>query len=369
MTTPPANPDLIHLPNPTDSLKACIQRNPALWNELRTERNRFRVLTGERTTGPLHVGHYFGSLRSRVTLQNWGVPLFLVLADYQAITDRHATAGIRESVEAILLDYLAIGLDLEKSTPFTHSMVPALNQLVLPFLSVISMAELQRNPTVKEEIALSGTKAVSGLMMTYPAHQAADILYCHGNVVPGGKDQLLHIELTRLIARRLNNLYFDGRPYFPETELLLSETPMLLGLDGRKMSKSLNNAIYIGTAEEDTARLIKTAKTDSDRHITYEPATRPEVSNLLLLCSLCTDETPDQIASQIGDGGAVALKKRLNEAVHAYFQPMRARRRELSKDMGYVLSLLKRGNDRANEIADRTLAELRIAMKMSYYSP
>lgn len=366
MSKQPTTDPAVHLSNATDSLKACIERSPELWKEMRAEPTRFRILTGERTTGALHVGHYFGSLRSRVTLQEWGVPLFLILADYQAITDRTATEGIRESVHAILLDYLAVGLDLEKGTAFTHSMVPALNQLMLPFLSVVSMSELQRNPTVKEEIAMSGTSSVTGLMMTYPAHQAADILFCHGNVVPGGKDQLPHIELTRLIARRLNKLYFDGRPYFPEPELLLSNSPLLLGLDGRKMSKSLNNAIEIGSSEDETARLIKGAKTDANRHITYDPATRPEVSNLVLLCSLCTGEPPEQIASEIGDGGAVALKARLTEAVNEYFRPMRARRSQYANDMGTVISFLNRGNDRANEIANRTLAELRAAMKMSY---
>lgn len=214
--------------NENESLKECIARSPMLWRELEEQPSKFRILTGERTTGALHIGHYFGSLKSRVTLQNWGVELFLVLADYQAITDRTSTEMLKESVFEIILDYLAVGIQPEKSTIFCHSMVPSLNQLMLPFLSVVSMAELQRNPTVKDEIALSGTKSVSGLMMTYPVHQAADILYCKGNVVPGGKDQLPHIELTRLIARRINHLYFAGESFFPEPELLLS-APIQIG--------------------------------------------------------------------------------------------------------------------------------------------
>ncbi len=369
MTKPTLDTASIHLPSATDSLRACIERNPALWKDLRDNPGRYRVLTGERTTGALHIGHYFGSLKSRVILQDWGVPLFLVLADYQAITDRTATEGIRDSVEAILLDYLAVGIDPDRSTMFSHSMVPSLNQLMLPFLSVVSMSELQRNPTVKDEIALTGTGSVSGLMMTYPVHQAADILFCHGNVVPGGKDQLPHIELTRLIARRVNNLYFDGEPYFPETELLLSNAPLLLGVDGRKMSKSLNNAIYIGASEDETARLIKGAKTDADRRITYDPEKRPEVSSLLLLYSLCVNRPPETLAEEIGDGGAAELKRRLTEAVNEYFRPIRQRRREFATDPAYVLSLLKRGNTRASEIADKTLNDLRVAMKMSYYEP
>jgi len=300
-------------------------------------------------------------------LQEWGVEIFLILADYQAITDRNATGGIGESVKEIILDYLAIGMDPNKTTIFCHSMVPALNQLMLPFLSVVSMSELQRNPTVKEEIALSGGKSVSGLMMTYPVHQAADILFCHGDVVPGGKDQLPHIELTRLIARRMNRLYFNGEPYFPETELLLSNAPLLLGLDGRKMGKSLNNSVYIGMSEDDTALLIKGAKTDAERVITYEPVKRPEVSNLLLLTSLSSGDTPEQIAEEIGDRGASELKRRLTESVNEYFRSIRQRRLKLADNMDFVWSVLRDGNERANDVADRTLDALRRAMKMSYY--
>jgi tryptophanyl-tRNA synthetase len=358
----------IALPNPTDSLRACMRRSPQLWHELQTTPRRFRVLTGERTTGALHVGHYFGSLKSRVTLQGWGVEIFLILADYQAITDRSSTDTIKASVRDIILDYLAIGIDPQKSTIFCHSMVPSLNQLLLPFLSVVSMSELQRNPTVKDEIELAGLKSVSGLMMTYPVHQAADILFCKGNVVPGGKDQLPHIEETRLVARRINRLYFGDTPYFPEPELLLSDAPLLLGLDGRKMGKSLNNAISIGMSEDETARLIQGAKTDADRRITYDPANRPEVSNLLLLCSLCSGEAPDAIAEQIGDKGASALKKRLAEAVNGYFGEMRRRRTRLAADEAYVWSVLRAGNERANRIADATLDDLRAGMGMAYYS-
>jgi tryptophanyl-tRNA synthetase len=292
--------------------------------------------------------------------------MFLILADYQAITDRSSSEAVKQSVREIILDYLAIGIDPERSTIFCHSMVPSLNQLLLPFLSVISMSELQRNPTVKEEIELSGTKSVSGLMMVYPVHQAADILFCKGNVVPGGKDQLPHIEVTRVVARRINRLYFGGTPYFPETELLLSDAPLLLGLDGRKMGKSLNNAIYIRMSEDETARLIQGAKTDSERRITYDPLLRPEVSNLLLLCSLCTGQSPDDIAADIGDKGAAELKRRLTDAVNEYFREIRQRRLQFAADDAYVWSVLRSGNERANRIADATLEDLRTAMGMSY---
>jgi tryptophanyl-tRNA synthetase len=352
--------------NENESLKECIARSPMLWRELEEQPSKFRILTGERTTGALHIGHYFGSLKSRVTLQNWGVELFLVLADYQAITDRTSTEMLKESVFEIILDYLAVGIQPEKSTIFCHSMVPSLNQLMLPFLSVVSMAELRRNPTVKDEIALSGTKSVSGLMMTYPVHQAADILYCKGNVVPGGKDQLPHIELTRLIARRINHLYFAGESFFPEPELLLS-APILLGVDGRKMGKSLHNAIYLKMSEDETAKLIKQAKTDSDMHIHYDPVNRPEVANLLRLYSFCTGTEPEILADQIGNSGAAGLKKHLTEAVNEYFRPIRERRNHYRSETALIWNILREGNLKANEIANQTLNDLRKAMHMQYY--
>lgn len=352
--------------NETDSLKGCIARSPILWNELERQPQKFRALTGERTTGTLHIGHYFGSLKSRVTLQKWGVEMWLVLADYQAITDRISTEKLKESVFEIILDYLAVGIQPEKTIIFCHSMISALNQLMLPFLSVVSMSELQRNPTVKEEIAFSGTKSVSGLMMTYPVHQAADILFCKGNVVPGGKDQLPHIELTRQIARRINTIYFNGEKFFPEPELLLS-APILLGTDGRKMGKSLHNAIDLKMTEDETAQLIRQAKTDSNRNITYDPINRPEVANLLRLYSLCVGMEPEKIADQIGEQGAAGLKRNLTEVVNEYFRPIRERRNQLSADSSYVWSILKEGNSKANEIADRTLSDLRNAMHMQYY--
>ncbi len=361
--------DISH-PNPkseTRSFKESLARSAVLWSELQTSPAKFRILTGERTTGALHIGHYFGSLKSRVTLQGWGVEMFLILADYQAITDRNSTIKLKESIHDIILDYLAIGIDPEKNTIFNHSSVPALNQLLLPFLSVVTMSELQRNPTVKEEIALSGAKSVSGLMMTYPVHQAADILFCQGNIVPGGKDQLPHLELTRSIARRINALYFEDQPYFPEPELLIGDVPTLLGLDGRKMGKSLNNAIFLKMSADETAQLIKGAKTDSERYITFDPKNRPEVANLLTLYGLCTDEKPQEIAQRIASQGAAALKQGLTEAVNEYFRPIRERRSQFAGDEAFVWRVLDQGNKKANQIANQTLYDLNEAMHLIYY--
>ena len=204
--------------------------------------------------------------------------MLVIIADYQALTDRNTAAHLDDHVLGLIADHLAAGLDPETATIFTHSAVPALNQLLLPFLSLISLPELQRNPTVKDEIAHSGRTAVSGLMFTYPAHQAADILFCKANLVPVGQDQLPHLELTRTIARRFNDRY---APLLPEPDALLSAAPHLLGTDGTKMSKSRRNAITLRATADDTARQLRAAKTDSQRHITYEPDARPEVASLL----------------------------------------------------------------------------------------
>nr|WP_260696772.1 tryptophan--tRNA ligase [Streptomyces sp. 130] len=323
---------------------------------------RFRVLTGDRPTGRLHLGHYFGTLHNRVRLQNSGVETFVLIADYQVLTDRDAADGLTGYVEELVLDYLAVGVDPERSTIFTHSAVPALNQLLLPFLSLVSVAELSRNPTVKDEIAHSQQSSVSGLMFTYPAHQAADILFCKANLVPVGRDQLPHLEVARTVARRFNDRYGRGDAVFPQPDALLSPAPLLLGTDGTKMSKSRGNAIALAADADETARLIKGAKTDSERRITYDPAGRPEVSSLVLLAALCQNRTPQRMADDIGAGGAAALKRTVTEAVNEYLAPIRARRVEYARDRAHLRRTLHEGNERARAVADATLAEVRAAM-------
>ena len=323
---------------------------------------KYTMLTGDRPTGRLHLGHYFGTLVDRVRLQDMGVKTNVIIADYQVITDRDTTEHIADNVCNMVIDYLACGLDPVKTMIFTHSAVPALNQLMLPFLSLVSEAELQRNPTVKAEQEASG-HALTGLLLTYPVHQACDILFCKGNIVPVGRDQLPHIEQTRLIARRFNERY--GR-VFPEVAGLLTSTPLLPGLDGRKMSKSYGNSIAISMSAEQTAKLIKKSKTDSERMITFDPENRPGVSALLTTAGICTGRDPREIADEIGMDGAGALKRYVTEAVNGYFEPIRARRAELEQDMGYIRDVLADGNRRANEIADATLAEVREAMGMVY---
>ena len=359
------------LANSTDeaSLRRTQARSEEIAAQIGEHPEYFRMLTGARPTGHLHLGHYFGTMQSWKQLQDANVDTWILVADYQVITDRDGVGPLRERVLSLVADALAVGVDPERSTIFTHSAVPALNQLMLPFLSLVTESELHRNPTVKAELEATDGRAMSGLMLTYPVHQAADILFCQANLVPVGKDQLPHLEQARLIAQRFDKRY--GRadkkhPVFRRPEALLSEAPLLLGLDGAKMSKSRGNTIEIRMSADQTAKLIKKAKTDSQRTITYDPSERPEVSNLLMLASLCNGRDPRQLAEEIGDGGAGKLKALVTEAVNDYFAPIRQRREELAANEDYLLQVLHAGNDRANQVASETLDNVRKAMKMDY---
>ncbi len=349
------------------TFEASLARSRALEDDLVKHPEKYRVLTGDRPTGRLHVGHLFGSVQNRVRLHKMGVETFIVIADYQVLTDRDTFEKIAENVLHLTIDYMSVGINPDdgKTFIFPHSHVPELNQLLVPFLTLVTNAELDRNPTVKEEIQASGQKQINAGMYVYPVHQAADILFCKANVVPVGKDQLPHLEMTRTISRRFNNKFAGNKPVFPEPQALLSKAPNILGLDGsQKMSKSRNNAIMLSASEDETASLIKKAKTDSIRHITYDPATRPEVSNLLLLISLATGEEPEAIAERIGDVGAGQLKKLLTETLNEYLRPIRQRRKELESDMDYIRNVLRNGIQKAREVAELTLAEVRKAMNM-----
>jgi tryptophanyl-tRNA synthetase len=348
-----AHPSLGAAPSASAELEARLRRDPAA----------FRVLTGDRPTGPLHIGHYFGTLENRVRLQRLGVDVFVLIADYQTLTDRDASARLPRDVLGQVADYLAIGLDPRRATIFVHSGVEALNQLVLPFMSLVTVAELSRNPTVKAESAGGPMRA---LMLAYPVHQAADILFCRANVVPVGRDQLPHLELTRTIARRFNERYCDGAPVLPEPQALLGSAPLLLGTDARKMSTSRGNAIALGATEDETARLIRGAKTDADRRIEFDPVGRPEISNLVLMAALARGEAPESIVEQVGAHGAAALKRLTIEAVNERLRPIRHRRAELLRDPGQLLEILRTGNLRAGEVAADTLLDVRRRMHMAY---
>ncbi len=346
----------------SDTFMASKKRSDDIRADLPQHPEKYTMLTGDRPTGRLHLGHYFGSIQHRVEYQNLGIQCYVLIADYQVITDRDTTEHIQDNVYNMVMDYLAAGIDPEKTPIFTHSAIPALNQLMLPFLSLVSESELQRNPTVKAEQEASG-HALTGLLLTYPVHQACDILFCKGNIVPVGKDQLPHIEQTRQIARRFNDRY--GR-VFPEPDGILSDAIEIPGLDGRKMSKSYGNSIMLGATAEETAKLIKKSKSDSDRNIYYDKENRPEVSALLTTAALCSGRTEQDISAEIGDGGAGMLKRIVTESVNEYLAPHRERRAKYEQDLDYVKDVLHEGNRRMNEIANTTLDEVREAMSMVY---
>ncbi|ACV22508.1 tryptophan--tRNA ligase [Slackia heliotrinireducens] len=349
------------MPN-VGSFDVSLKRSNDIRADIAVNPGNYRMLTGDRPTGRLHLGHYFGSIMNRVAMQNAGVPTMILIADYQVITDRDTTANIQDNVYNMVMDYIAAGIDPDKTPIYIHSAVPACNQLMLPFLSLVSEAELQRNPTVKAEMEASGHE-LTGLLLTYPVHQACDILFCKANIVPVGKDQLPHIELTRQIARRFNKRYAK---VFPEPDGILSDAIEIPGLDGRKMSKSYGNSIMLSATAEETAKLIKKSQTDSDRNITFDPENRPGVSALLTTAALCTGRKEVEIAEEIGMGGGGALKKYVTESVNEFLAPHRERRAELAKDMDYIKDVLHEGNKKANEIAEATLNEVREAMGMVY---
>lgn len=355
--------------DPEASLARSTARSIEIETEIAKDPSRFRILTGDRPTGNLHIGHLFGSLENRVRLAAAGVETFVLIADYQVITDRDGVGPIRERVYSLLTDYLAIGLDPDEVTIFTHSSLPELNQLMLPFLALATDAELRRNPTVKAELDDTQGRPMSGLLLTYPVHQAADILFCKANLVPVGKDQLPHLEQARVLARRFDERFGradEARPVFPQPEALLSRSGTVLGLDGTKMSKSKGNTIELGFTADQTAKLIKRAVTDSERRITYDPVNRPEVSNLVNIAALATERDPESVADELGDAGGGGLKKLVTESLNEYLAPMRARRAELAADPAHLEQVLAAGNARAREIAVQTLDEVRTAMQMVY---
>ncbi|MDR0951231.1 MAG: tryptophan--tRNA ligase [Candidatus Ancillula sp.] len=365
-----------------------LRRSKDLENAIIQNPQNYRILTGERPTGQLHIGHLFGSIKERVRLQKLGTETAIIIADYQVITDRDEFKNLKESVDGIVIDNLAAGLDPEKTMFFCHSQIPELNQLMIPFLSLVTEPELLRNPTVKAEMEASG-HSLSGLLLTYPVHQACDILFCKGSVVPVGKDQLPHIEVCRLIAKRFNERFAgvkygeldkEGNPkgmenaVFPLPEALLSKVPHVPGLDGRKMSKSFGNAVLLGMSADETAKLIKKTPTDNERTITYNPDDRKEVSSLLTITALCRGleiggDGEQQIAEEINSDpkfGAGLLKQKCTEAVNEALRDHREKRSELAENLDYVHKILHDGIIKAREIAVETLKDVQNAMGTIY---
>ena len=335
------------------------------------------ILTGDRPTGKLHIGHYVGSLRNRVLLQNEGkYDLFVFLADQQALTD-HAKdpQTIIESIGNVALDYLAAGLDSEKVTIFIQSQIPELAELTMYYMNLVSLARLERNPTVKTEIAQKGFgQSIPTGFLVYPISQAADITAFKANFVPVGTDQKPMIEQTREIVRSFNHAYqrdvlVEPEGIYPENEA----AGRLPGLDGNaKMSKSLNNGIYLADDMDTLKKKVMGMYTDPD-HIKVEDPGKIE-GNMVFhyLDVFGRPEDAVEIAAmkehyQRGGLGDVKTKRYLLEILERELSPIRERRVEFAKDMGQVYDMLQKGSEKARQVASQTLSEVKSAMGINYF--
>ena len=335
------------------------------------------ILTGDRPTGKLHIGHYVGSLKNRVLLQNKDeYNMFVFLADQQALTD-HAKdpKTIVESIGNVALDYLAAGLDPEKVTIFIQSQIPELAELTMYYMNLVSLARLERNPTVKTEISQKGFgESIPTGFLVYPISQAADITAFKANFVPVGNDQKPMIEQTREIVRSFNHAYntdalVEPEGIYPENEA----AGRLPGLDGNaKMSKSLNNGIYLADDADTLRKKVMSMYTDPD-HIRVEDPGKIE-GNMVFhyLDVFGRPEDSQEIADmkehyQRGGLGDVKTKRYLLEILERELGPIRERRIEFAKDMGEVYNMLQKGSERAREVAGQTLSEVKGAMGLHYF--
>jgi tryptophanyl-tRNA synthetase len=333
-------------------------------------KNRPTILTGDRTTGPLHLGHYVGSLRARVQLQH-EARQFLLLADTQALTDnvgRHQK--VTENVIEVALDYLAVGIDPTKSTILIQSQVPELAELSQYLLNLVTVARLERNPTIKEEIRLRGfERDIPAGFLTYPVSQAADITAFKATHVPVGDDQLPMIEQTNELVRRFNNTV--DRSVLVECEAVLSQVARLPGVDGKaKMSKSLGNSITLGATEDEIAKAVSDMYTDPN-HLRISDPGRVEGNVVFAFLDAFEPDVQkvDELKSHYRRGGLgdSAVKRVLNERLQSLIEPIRVRRRELEEDRGEVLAILRRGTMCAREVAAETLSEVKGALGLSYF--
>ena len=333
------------------------------------ETNKKIILTGDRPTGKLHLGHYVGSLANRVKLQD-EYDCYIIIADYQVLTDHLSdTAKVEKNIREILLDYLAVGIDPEKSTIFIQSAVPKLSELTLYFSFLVSVARLRQNPTVKTESLNAGLDSekdnITYGFLGYPVSQVADILLFRANLVPAGEDQRPHIELTREIAHRFNNLFGE---VFPEPDILLSDASRLPGLDGRKMSKSLGNAINLSDTREEVEMKIAKAVTDPSRIHANDPG-HPDICNIFQYYNaFSTPETVDEIRNMCESGkiGCRECKQRFSAIINDFLDPIRERRKKFEQDDDYLREVLHAGNERARMAGEETMRLVRKAMKYDY---
>ena len=341
------------------------------------------MLTGDRPTGRLHVGHYVGSLRRRVELQNTGDfdDIFIMIADAQALTDNADNPEkVRQNIIEVALDYMACGLDPEKSTLFIQSQVPELTELSFYYMNLVTVSRLQRNPTVKNEIKMRNFEASNAVgIFTYPISQAADITAFKATVVPVGEDQLPMLEQTKEIVHKFNSVYgdtlIDPKILLPENEACLR----LPGIDGKaKMSKSLGNCIYLSEESEDIKKKVFSMFTDPNHIRVEDPGSLEGNTVFTYLDAFCKPEyfaeflpeyqNLDELKAhyQRGGLGDMKVKRFLNNVLQAELEPIRNRRKELQKDIPAIYEILKKGSEKAEAVAAQTLKEVKDAMKINY---
>lgn len=327
------------------------------------------VLTGDRPTGPLHLGHYIGSLKTRLDLQE-KMELFIMIADVQALTDHaHCPEKVRAHVLDVALDYLAVGLDPKRTTMLIQSRIPALFELTTYYLNLVTWNRLKHNPTVKQEIQQKGFgESVPAGFMVYPVSQAADITAFKGEIVPVGADQLPMIEQTNEVVRHFNQTYRCS--VLVECTALMPKMARLPGTDGKaKMSKTLDNCIFLSDSADTIAKKVKGMYTDPG-HLRVEDPGKVEGNPVFTYLDAFD---PDAASLQAmkehykrGGLGDSVVKRRLNEVLQALLEPIRKRREKWASDMGTVLRILQEGTERARAVADQTLSEVRAAMKLDY---
>lgn len=342
------------------------------------------MLTGDRPTGRLHVGHYVGSLKRRVELQNTGDfdEMFVMIADAQALTDNADNPEkVRQNIIEVALDYLACGLDPEKCTLFIQSQIPQLCELSFYYMNLVTVSRLQRNPTVKSEIQMRNFEASIPVgFFTYPISQAADITAFKANVVPVGEDQLPMLEQTKEIVRKFNSVYGDT---LVEPEILLPENQACLrlpGTDGKaKMSKSLGNCIYLSEEPDEIQKKVFSMFTDPTHIKVSDPGKLEGNTVFTYLDAFCRAEyfaefLPDYANLQElkdhytrGGLGDMKVKRFLNNVLQAELEPIRNRRKEYQKDIPYVYEILKKGSEKAEAVAEKTLQEVKASMKINYF--
>lgn len=332
------------------------------------------LLTGDRPTGKLHIGHYIGSLKNRVTLQNSELyNSYIMIADQQALTDNARNPEkIRNNLIEVALDYLSVGINPSKSTIFIQSQIPELNELTMHYLNLVTVARLERNPTVKSEIKERNfNMSIPAGFMIYPVSQAADITAFKANIVPVGEDQLPMIEQTREIVRSFNNIYKEDVLVEPRAILPKEGLGRLPGIDGKaKMSKSLNNAIYLSDEPDVIKNKVMSMYTDPNHIRVEDPGTIENNTVFIYLDAFCNEIDKLQemkMHYQRGGLGDVKVKKYLNEIIQADLEPIRNRRKEYEKNLDYVYEVLKEGSNNARKIASNTLRDVRNAIGIEYF--